>query len=75
MEDLFYPMIFKRKSFHLFREIQSITTSELKDIEAKFKALKPLVDDIKTDIRIVPAEETSPLKTDDLIVQEEFFCD
>lgn len=59
MEELLYPMIFKRKSFHLFKEIHSITTSELKDIEDKFKTLIPLVDGIKTDIRIVPAEETT----------------
>lgn len=54
-----YPMIWKRKSFHLFREIQSISLSELRDIEEKFKTFSPLVSDIQTDIRIVPAEETT----------------
>ena len=59
MEELFYEMIFKRKSFHLFKDIEKISSEELKDIEEKFKTFKPLVSDIKTDIRIVPAEETT----------------
>ncbi|MGN0291494.1 MAG: nitroreductase family protein [Lachnospiraceae bacterium] len=59
MEELFYKMIFKRKSFHLFKEIQKIDDSELKDIEEKYKTFMPLVNDIRTDIRIVSAEETT----------------
>lgn len=58
-EELFYQMIFKRKSFHLFRETQSINSLELKAIEEKYKTFKPLVADIKTDMRIVPAEKTT----------------
>lgn len=54
-----YRMIFKRKSFHLFRDIQEITTSELEGIAEKWKALTPLADDIATDIRIVPGAETN----------------
>ncbi len=48
-------MIFKRKSFHLFRNIgnEKISDEELKDIENKFNDLKPLVPDIKTKIKIV----------------------
>ena len=47
-------MIFKRKSFHLFRNIgnKHITEEELKDIEKEFSKLKPLVDDIKIKIKI-----------------------
>ena len=50
-----YDMIFKRKSFHLFRNIgnETITDDELKDIEEYFNTLKPLVDDIKVKIKIV----------------------
>lgn len=59
MEELFYPMIFKRKSFHLFRETQTINDSELRDIEAACQTFQPLVSDIKTDFRIVPAEKTT----------------
>ena len=44
-----YDMIFKRKSFHLFRNIgnEHIMEEELKDIEEEFYKLKPLVDDIE----------------------------
>ena len=50
-----YDMIFKRKSFHFFRNIgnEHITEEELKDIEEKFSKLKPLVEDIKVKIQIV----------------------
>lgn len=58
-EELLYDMIFKRKSFHIFKETLSITSLELKDIVDKYKTFKPLVSDIKTDIRIGPDEETT----------------
>lgn len=47
-----YDMIFKRKSFHLFRNIgnEHITEEELKDIEEEFYKLRPLVDDIEVKI-------------------------
>ena len=53
-----YDMIFKRKSFHLFRNIgnEHLTEEELKDIEKEFSKLKPLVDDIKVKIIIVKKE-------------------
>ena len=53
-----YDMIFKRKSFHLFRNIgnEHITEDELKDIEKEFSKLKPLVDNIKVKIKIVKKE-------------------
>ena len=55
MEDNMYDMIFKRKSFHLFRNIgnEHITDEELKEIEEEFNKLKPLVEDIKVKIKIV----------------------
>ncbi len=59
-----YPMIFKRKSFHFFKDRQgsfvteSITADELKEIEAVYKTLTPLIPDIRTEIRIVPQAET-----------------
>ena len=55
MDNSFYEMIFKRKSFHLFRNIgnEHITDEELKDIEEKFKTLKPLDDSIKVKMKIV----------------------
>ena len=61
MEELLYQMIFKRKSFHLFRDVgeEKISKEELKDIEEKFKTFKPLIKDIKIDIKIVKEEETT----------------
>ena len=55
MNNELYDMIFKRKSFHLFRNIgkEHITNDELKNIEEYFSNLKPLVDDIKVKIKIV----------------------
>ena len=60
MDSNLYDMIFKRKSFHLFRNIgdEHISLDELKDIEEKFKTFKPLVDDIKVKIKIVKDETT-----------------
>lgn len=60
MNDLFYEMIFKRKSFHLFREVEEkISQEELDNIEKMFRGLKPLMPDIKVDMKIVPANETT----------------
>ena len=57
MEKDLYLMIFKRKSFHIFRDIGSIDSHELQSIEETYKTFTPLVSDIKTAIKIVPAEE------------------
>ena len=55
MKDKLYDMIFKRKSFHLFRDIgnEKITESELKDIETEFNKFTPLVENIKVKMKIV----------------------
>ena len=55
MDNNLYEMIFKRKSFHLFRNIgnEHITDEELKDIESQFEKLTPLVADIKVKIKLV----------------------
>ena len=59
MDSRLYPMIFKRKSFHIFRDIGSIDPYELQCIEEAYKTFTPLVSDIKTAIKIVPADETT----------------
>ena len=58
MDDNLYEMIFKRKSFHLFRNIgnERISLEELNDIEKVFSRLKPLIEDIKVKIKIVKKE-------------------
>lgn len=55
MDNELYDMIFKRKSFHLFRGIgnEHITDDDLRDIEEYFNKVKPLYDDIKVKIKIV----------------------
>ena len=60
MSDNLYDMIFKRKSFHLFRNIGSehITNAELKDIEEQFSKFEPLVEDINVKIKIVKDNTT-----------------
>ena len=60
MNDKLYDMIFKRKSFHLFRNIgnEKITEEELLDIEEEFNKLKPLIEDIKVKIKIVKKATT-----------------
>lgn len=61
MMQYLYDMIFKRKSFHLFRNIgnEPITKAELEEIEKEFSNLKPLVEDIKVRIKIVKIDSVS----------------
>ena len=59
MNTALYQMIFKRKSFHIFRDIGKIDVSDIVDIEQKYKTLTPLIENIKTEIRIVPADKTT----------------
>lgn len=59
MDELLYQMIFKRKSFHLFNEIDEITLTEIKEIEKKFSNFNPLIKSIKVGMKIVKADETT----------------
>lgn len=59
MDELLYRMIYKRKSFHVFKDTDKLSKEDLQKIEAFIETLNPLVPDIKTEIRIVPAKETS----------------
>lgn len=60
-EKQLYPMIYKRKSFHLFRNIgdEKISSDEIREIIEKYETFVPLYPDIRTAIRIVPADATS----------------
>lgn len=55
LDDKLYEMIFKRKSFHIFRNVGSeqISTEELVEIEKKFLEFQPLVEGIKVKLKIV----------------------
>jgi len=52
-------MIFKRKSFHVFKNPGHLTQEVLQEIETHFQLLQPLKDDIQVELKIVPKEETS----------------
>lgn len=56
-----YSAIYKRKSFHLFRNIgdEKISLEERNEIEQAYKQFYSLCPDIKTAIKIVPAEEST----------------
>lgn len=55
----YYEMLFKRKSFHLFRETDVISENELRELESFFRAAKPLDESIRTEIQIVPESKTT----------------
>ena len=61
MNNVFYEMIFKRKSFHIFRNVgnESIGTDELEEIKKAYSEFTPLKPEIKTAIRIVPEKQTN----------------
>lgn len=58
-DDLLYSMIFKRKSFHVFKPNRSLQSEELEMVKKLFQKLIPLIPDIRTEIKIVPKEKTS----------------
>ena len=55
----YYKQIFKRKSFHFFKEREEISDNEIKDLNEFIKNVKRLDNDIKTNIIIVPEQETT----------------
>ncbi len=55
----YYEMLFKRKSFHLFRGSDVISENELRELESFVRAAKPLDASIRTEIQIVPESETT----------------
>ena len=59
MEENLYPMIFKRKSFHLFKDVGHITLEELDRIRDGFFRCEPLIPEIKVEMKIVPASQTT----------------
>ncbi len=61
MKEILYQMIFKRKSFHLFRGLgeEKLSDKQLEEIKAFWQSLTPLCPDIKTAMQIVPAEQTT----------------
>ena len=66
-------MIFKRKSFHIFRNVgnESIREDELNDIQNAYSDFTPLNPEIKTAIRIVPEEETNCKRGGEYVTNEQ----
>ncbi len=61
VNEMLYNMLFKRKSFHLFRETgnEKLTSADLEDIQAFWESLTPLCPDIKVAMRIVSEGEVT----------------
>ncbi|MBO7219336.1 MAG: nitroreductase [Clostridia bacterium] len=57
--NILYNMIFKRKSFHIFKDTATISNEEIDLIYKAYKTFTPLDGNIKTEIRIVKESETS----------------
>lgn len=55
----YYDLIFKRKSFHIFRDTEPIPEEGMKELRSYIKTVKPLDRNIKTQIEIVPEAETT----------------
>lgn len=61
MDENLFNMIFKRKSFHLFRNIGNIKINkdEIDEIINAYQTFTPLYENIKTKLLIVPNSETT----------------
>ena len=59
MDNKYYNTIFKRKSFHLFRNLgdEKLTQDELENIITEYKNFDSLYADIKTEIKIIPSKK------------------
>lgn len=55
----YYKQIFKRKSFHIFKETEKITDNDINKLKSFINSVKPLNPKIKTEIHIVPENETT----------------
>ena len=48
----YYKQIFKRKSFHIFKDTDTLTGDEIQELKDFIKTVKPLNAEIKTEICI-----------------------
>lgn len=55
----YYKQIFKRKSFHIFKDTETLTDIELQRLESFIGTVIALNSEIKTEICIVPESETT----------------
>ena len=55
----YYKQIFKRRSFHIFKNTDILTDDEVQGLRGFIRTVKPLNAEIKTEIHIVPENETT----------------
>lgn len=55
----YYLQIFKRKSFHLFRDKEEMNSEDIEELKGFIATVKPLNPNIKVDICVVPEEDTT----------------
>ena len=53
-----YEMIFKRKSFHIFHNIEPLTEDDLKEVQKIIDSVTPLDDTIRVKMKLVPSAQT-----------------
>lgn len=59
MDGLYYDMIFKRRSFHVFKGKNHLSESELREIQNQADSLEPLVSGVRTAFKLVPRGQTT----------------
>lgn len=59
MNELLYSMIFKRKSFHVFKSYLPFLPEDLAEIEKAFNQFIPLISNIKVKMQVVSKDETT----------------
>lgn len=59
MNELLYSMIFKRKSFHVFKSYLPLLPEDLAEIEKAFDQFIPLIRNIKVKMQVVSKDETT----------------
>lgn len=59
MNDSFYPAIFKRKSFHVFKPYRPLLPNDLDEIGKAFRQFLPLIPDINVKMKVVSKDETT----------------
>ena len=55
----YYKQIFKRKSFHIFKNTELLPDNEIQEVKEFIKTVQPLEAPIRTEVCIVPESETS----------------
>ena len=55
----YYKQIFKRKSFHIFKDTDTLNGDDIQELKDFIKTVKPLNAEINTEICIVPEKETT----------------